>query len=79
MKIVLNLLVIWLGAFAGFSAAAQADKPALPDPAYCSQRDADPEKCVIQNGPAPAPIARKPSPPPTPPAPQTPVPGKPKS
>ncbi|MNC87354.1 hypothetical protein D3C83_30730 [compost metagenome] len=78
MKMILNLLVIWLGAFAGMAVAAETGAPALPDPAYCSQRDADPEKCVIQNGPPPAPIVRKPATPPTPPAPQTPVPGMPK-
>jgi hypothetical protein len=76
MKIVLNLLMIWLGAFAGMAFAAEADKPPLPDASYCSQRDADPEKCVIQNGPPPAPIVRK-KPPSPPPSPQTPVPGKP--
>ena len=77
MKIVLNLLVIWLGALAGAATAAETDKPALPDPSYCSQRDADPEKCVIQNGPPPAPIVRK-KPAPSSPPPQTPVPGTPK-
>ena len=79
MKTVLNLLVIWLGAFAGMAVAAETGAPALPDPAYCSQRDADPEKCVIRDAPPSAPIVRRKPPPPTTPAPvpQTPVPGTP--
>lgn len=46
---------------AGAAVAAEADKPATPDPQYCSQRDADPAKCVIQDGPPPKPLADPPS------------------
>jgi len=67
MKLVTTLLMIWLGAFAGVAAAAEATKPVLPDPDYCARRDADPEKCVIQDGPPHRPIVRK-----KPPAPQQP-------
>lgn len=59
MKIFAILTVIWLAALAGAAAAADEVKQALPDPAYCSQRDADPEKCVIQDGPPPSPFVRK--------------------
>ncbi len=53
------LPAIWLAAFAGAAAAADEVKPVLPDPAYCSQRDADPAKCVIQNGPPRNPYVRE--------------------
>ena len=60
MKFTTTLLMIWLGAFAGIAAAAEATKPALPDPEYCARRDSDQEKCVIQDGPPPGkPIVRK--------------------
>ena len=65
MKFAASLLMIWLGAIAGVAAAEEATKPAPPDPAYCARRDADPEKCVIQDGPpANKPIVRKKQPPP---------------
>jgi len=64
MKIFVTLIVTWLASLAGAAAAAEGTQPALPDPAYCSQRDADPEKCVIQDGPPPKPIVRKKPPPP---------------
>lgn len=65
MKFPATLLMIWLGAFAGIAAAEDATKPAQPDPEYCARRDADPEKCVIQDGPPPnKPIVRKKQPPP---------------
>ena len=59
MKFVTTFLIIWLGVFAGIAAAEEATKPAPPDPAYCARRDADLEKCVIQDGPPHKPIARK--------------------
>ena len=59
MKIFVTLIVTWLASLAGAAAAAEGTQPALPDPAYCSQRDADPEKCVIQDGPPQRPIVRK--------------------
>ena len=66
MKFAATLLMIWLGAFAGVAAAEEATKPALPDSEYCARRDADPEKCVIQDGPPPRPMVRKKQPPPPP-------------
>jgi len=59
MKILAILSWIWLAAIASPASAAGEVKPALPDPAYCSERDADPEKCVIQDGPPLKPIVRK--------------------
>jgi hypothetical protein len=59
MKFAATQLMIWLGAFAGVAAVAEATKPAPPDPAYCARRDADQEKCVIQDGPPRKPIVRK--------------------
>ena len=59
MKVIAILLLSWLGAFAGVAAAAEATKPALPDPEYCARRDSDQEKCVIQDRPPPKPIVRK--------------------
>ena len=60
MKLSTILLLSWLGAIAGTATAADEAKPPLPDPEYCARRDADPEKCVIQDGPPPAkPIVRK--------------------
>jgi hypothetical protein len=44
---------------AGVAVAAETPAPGLPDPDYCSRRDADPRKCVIQDGPPPRPIVRK--------------------
>jgi len=73
MNLAATLLMIWLGAFAGIAAGAEATKPAPPDPDYCARRDADPEKCVIQDGPPHKPIVRKKPPPPQKP----PVTGKP--
>ena len=72
MKLAATLLVIWLGAFAGHAATA-ATEPALPDADYCARRDANPEKCVIQNGPPHKPVVRKKKAPPKNPA----VPAKP--
>lgn len=59
MNFIAILLLSCLGAFAGVAAAAEATKPALPDPEYCARRDSDQEKCVIQDGPPPKPIVRK--------------------
>ena len=59
MKNYTILAVISLATLAGAAVAADEVKPALPDPAYCSQRDADPEKCFIQDGPPLKPIVRK--------------------
>lgn len=60
MKFIVILLVSWLGAICGIAVAVEETKPPLPDPEYCARRDADPEKCVIQDGPPPnKPIVRK--------------------
>ena len=48
-----------LALIAGAVIAGEAVEPGLPDPDYCSRRDADPRKCVIQDGPPPRPIVRK--------------------
>ncbi len=58
MKLAGTLLLIGMGALAGIAAAAETAKPAVPDPEYCARRDADPEKCIIQDGPH-RPIAKK--------------------
>ena len=69
------ILAIGLGAIASISAAAEPTRPALPDPDYCARRDADPEKCFIQNGPPRKPIVRKKkqAAPPSPPVPEPPA------
>lgn len=64
MKFAATLLMIRFCAFAGVAAAAEATKPAPPDPEYCARRDADPKKCVIQDGPPHKAIVRKTQPPP---------------
>ena len=66
MKALLASLVL-LGLAAGTGVARAQDRanPAQPDPDYCSQRDADPKKCTIQDGPpSQRHIIRKPPPPP---------------
>jgi hypothetical protein len=74
MKLSAILPVIWLGAFGGIAAAAEPAKGAVPDPEYCSRRDADAGKCVIQDGPPLKPIVRKKPPlPRQPPAPDKPA------
>lgn len=63
------LLAFWISALAGPARAQQEANKPLPDPSYCSQRDADPRKCVIDDRPsAGQPVARKkqPQPPPQP-------------
>jgi len=63
----LLLLSLLLAAGAGASRAQDRANPAQPDPDYCSQRDADPKKCTIQDGPPnPQHVIRKPPPPPPP-------------
>jgi len=54
----MRLLAIW-ALSTGAVIAAEVVEPGLPDPDYCSRRDADPRKCVIQDGPPPRPIVRK--------------------
>lgn len=67
------LLAAWLGLAAGTAGAAEPAKPAQADPGYCERRDADPQKCIIQDGPPhEGPIVRK-RPPPPPPPPRPPV------
>lgn len=52
MKYAALLLIACAGAMgAGAAAAAEQPAPVLPDLDYCARRDADPEKCVIQDGP----------------------------
>jgi hypothetical protein len=80
MKHAATLLTIWLSALAGVAVATEPAKPTEsakpappPDTDYCARRDADPQKCVIQNGPPnpqfiihhkpPPPTARKVTPP----------------
>jgi hypothetical protein len=63
MNFAATLLMICLGGLAGVAAAAEATKPAPPDPGYCARRDADQEKCLIQDGPPHKPIVRKSQPP----------------
>jgi hypothetical protein len=48
MKIPAALL---LSCLASLAVPAGAAEQALPDPDYCAQRDADPRKCVIKDGP----------------------------
>jgi len=68
------ILAAALAGAMGAAIAAEAPKPGLPNPEYCSRRDADPEKCVIQDGPPQQPIVRtKPAPPKEPPVPETPA------
>ena len=59
----MKLLVALLICFAGVAGAASQEKPVptQPDPEYCSRRDADPQKCLIQDGP-PTVHVRKPPP-----------------
>jgi hypothetical protein len=51
MKIPAALLLSCLAFLAGTAGAAESAKPSMPDADYCAQRDADPRKCVIQDGP----------------------------
>lgn len=69
------LLPVVLALISGAVIAAAAAQSGLPDPDYCSQRDADPRKCVIQDGPPPRPIVRKKQEPPVvpPPVPEKPA------
>jgi hypothetical protein len=53
------LLPALLALVVGAVIAAEAVEPGLPDLDYCARRDADPRKCVIQDGPPPRPIVRK--------------------
>ena len=59
MKLVMNVAMIALGAFAGIAAGAEKADLVLPDADYCARRDADPQKCVIQDGPPHRHIVRK--------------------
>lgn len=63
------LLILFLSAFAAVAGAQKPPEPmAQPDADYCARRDADPQKCVVQDGPPnPNIIIRKPPPPPPPP------------
>jgi hypothetical protein len=51
MKRLITVLACALAGIAGSAAASEPAKPVMPDPDYCSRRDADPEKCVIQDSP----------------------------
>lgn len=51
MKVATTMWVIGLSTFACIAAGAEPAKPVVPDYDYCARRDADPEKCVIQDGP----------------------------
>lgn len=72
MKLPAALALSLVATVAG-AAAQEKAKPAQPDPDYCSRRDADPQKCVIQDGPPNPNIIRKPPPPPPPPPPRKPA------
>jgi hypothetical protein len=55
-------------------AAAQAPGAVQTElPPECRERDVNPEKCVIKDGPAPKPIVRKKQPPPPPAVPKAPA------
>jgi hypothetical protein len=60
---------------AGAVFAQDIPGPAVPDQEYCSRRDADPRKCLIQDGPPNPNIIRKPPPRPPSPPPPAPPPG----
>jgi hypothetical protein len=51
MKLALALSAFCISACAGAAETTERHTPGLPDPAYCAGRDADPQKCVIQDGP----------------------------
>jgi len=51
MNRLISLLAFTLAGVAGSATASEPAKPVMPDPDYCSRRDADPEKCVIQDSP----------------------------
>ena len=71
MKLRRALLASCLAGFPGIVLAQDAARPVMPDTEYCSRRDADPQKCLIQDGPPnPNIIIRKPPPPPPPPPPR---------
>jgi hypothetical protein len=73
MKLLAVLLLSLAASVAG-AASEEKAKPAQPDPEYCSRRDADPQKCVTQDGPPnPNIIRKKPPPPPPPPPPRQPA------
>ena len=71
----MTILPVILALAAGAAVAAESVKPALPDPDYCSRRDADPKKCVIQDGLSPPPpiVREKPEQPSAPPVPEKPA------
>ena len=60
MKLAATIIFAFgLGGISLGAVAAEPAKTALPDPDYCARRDADPEKCVIQNGPPHRHVVRK--------------------
>jgi hypothetical protein len=68
MKLATALIAAGLSSIPAAAPAQDKTRPAMPDPEYCSRRDADPQKCLIQDGPPnPNIIIRKPPPPPPPP------------
>jgi hypothetical protein len=72
MKPIQALLVLIIAA-APCPAGAQAPAPPARLPPECRERDADPEKCVINDGLPPKQfIRRKPEPPTPPPPPKAP-------
>jgi len=69
-----HVLLVLIVAAAPLSAGAQAPAPPAQLPPECRERDADPEKCVIKDGPPPKQFIRKKPEPPAPPAPPKPPP-----
>ncbi|MBM3358229.1 MAG: hypothetical protein FJY54_10940 [Betaproteobacteria bacterium] len=57
-----------------FVTRAQVPAPPVQLPPECRERDADPEKCVIKDGPPPKQFIRKKPEPPAPPPPPKPPP-----
>ena len=62
MKLPVALLICFAGAAS--AAAQESPQPVQPDPDYCSRRDADPKKCVIQDGPPKVQVRKAPPRPP---------------
>lgn len=58
MKPMNKLITLTAVLAAGSALAAEPGERRHPDP-ECLKRNADPEKCVIQDGPPPAPRVRK--------------------
>jgi hypothetical protein len=69
MKTRVGIAVLALAISTSYAVAADPETRAAPANPDCSDRNANPEKCVIQDGPPPRPIVREnlQAPPPSPP------------